>query len=99
MKIFIYASFILSWLSIPVYPFAPTYVHKKLQEYQLKDEYNPDRWFRLDAQVAMEKLRQKVLSKYVNCDPDDLVILDNVSTAINSILKSLKLCYIIMLHT
>ncbi|CAF4396430.1 unnamed protein product [Rotaria magnacalcarata] len=78
---------------------APTYVHKKLQEYQLKDEYNPDRWFRLDAQVAMEKLRQKVLSKYVNCDPDDLVILDNVSTAINSILKSLKLCYIIMLHT
>ncbi|CAF4672883.1 unnamed protein product [Rotaria socialis] len=77
---------------------APKYVHKKLQEYQLNDEDNPDRWFRLDAQVAMEKLRQKVLSKYVNCDPDYLVILDNVSAAINSILKSLNLCYIIMLH-
>ncbi|CAF3650810.1 unnamed protein product [Rotaria sp. Silwood1] len=38
----------------------------------------------------MEKLRQK-LNKYVNCDPDDLVIVDNTSAAINSILKSLKL--------
>ncbi|CAF3562641.1 unnamed protein product [Rotaria sp. Silwood1] len=111
MKIFIYGSFILSWLSIYVYSFghsllplfyldpsyininhgsAPKYVHEKLQEYQLEAEHNSDRWFCLDVQVAMEKLRQK-LNKYVNCDPDDLVIVDNASAAINLILKSLKL--------
>ncbi|CAF3087981.1 unnamed protein product [Rotaria sp. Silwood2] len=72
------------------YGSAPKYVHEKLQEYQLQAERNPDRWFRLDVQVAMEKLREK-LSKYVNCNPDDLVILDNASSGINSILKSLKL--------
>ncbi|CAF1059836.1 unnamed protein product [Rotaria sordida] len=71
------------------YGSAPKYIHEKLQEYQLKAERNPDRWFRLDVQIEMENLRKK-LSKYVNCDPDDLVILDNVSAGINSILKSLK---------
>ncbi|CAF1298402.1 unnamed protein product [Rotaria sordida] len=71
------------------YGSAPKYIHEKLREYQLKAERNPDRWFRLDVQIEMENLRKK-LSKYVNCDPDDLVILDNVSAGINSILKSLK---------
>ncbi|CAF1023962.1 unnamed protein product [Rotaria sordida] len=71
------------------YGSAPKYIHEKLQEYQLKAERNPDRWFRLDVQIEMENLRKK-LSKYVNCDPDDLVIIDNVSAGINSILKSLK---------
>ncbi|CAF2433487.1 unnamed protein product [Rotaria sp. Silwood2] len=72
------------------YGSAPKYVHEKLHEYQLQAERNPDRWYRLDVQVAMKKLREK-LSKYVNCDPDDLVILDNASAAINSIFKSIKL--------
>ncbi|CAF3763476.1 unnamed protein product [Rotaria sordida] len=71
------------------YGSAPKYIHEKLREYQLKAERNPDRWFRLDVQIEMENLRKK-LSKYVNCDPDDLVIIDNVSAGINSILKSLK---------
>lgn len=71
------------------YGSAPKYVHEKLQEYQLRAELNPDRWFRLDIQVEMENLRKK-LSQYVNCDSDDLVILENASSGINSILKSLK---------
>ncbi|CAF1424330.1 unnamed protein product [Adineta steineri] len=71
------------------YGSAPKYIHDKLREYQMKAEYNPDRWFRIEIQNEMNKLRNK-LSKYVNCDPDDLVILENVSAGINSILKSLK---------
>jgi selenocysteine lyase/cysteine desulfurase len=71
------------------YGSAPKYVHEKLQEYQLKAEFNPDRWFRIEVQIEMENLRQK-LSKYINSDPDDIVILDNASAGINSILKSLK---------
>ena len=71
------------------YGSAPKYVHEKLREYQMKAEYNPDRWFRLDVQTEMDKIRKK-LSKYVNCDADDLVILDNASAGINSVLKSLK---------
>ncbi|CAF4905305.1 unnamed protein product [Rotaria sp. Silwood1] len=71
------------------YGSAPKYVHDKLREYQLKAEHNPDRWFRLDLQIEMENLRKK-LSKYINCDPDDLVILENASAGVNSILKSLK---------
>ncbi|CAF3991928.1 unnamed protein product [Rotaria sp. Silwood2] len=71
------------------YGSAPKYVHDKLREYQLKAERNPDRWFRLDLQIEMENLRKK-LSKYINCDPDNLVILENASAGVNSILKSLK---------
>ncbi|CAF4994121.1 unnamed protein product [Rotaria sp. Silwood1] len=83
MKIFIYGSFILSWLSIYVYSFG----HSLLPLFYLDPSYIN---INHDVQVAMEKLRQK-LNKYVNCDPDDLVIVDNTSAAINSILKSLKL--------
>jgi selenocysteine lyase/cysteine desulfurase len=71
------------------YGSAPKYVHEKLREYQIRAEHNPDRWFRIEIQIEMEKLRKK-LSKYVNCDADDLVILDNASAGINSILRSLK---------
>ncbi|UJR24208.1 hypothetical protein I4U23_027174 [Adineta vaga] len=55
----------------------------------MKAEYNPDRWFRHEIQIEMKKLRER-LSKYVNCDSDDIVILENASTGINTILKSLK---------
>ncbi|CAF2017347.1 unnamed protein product [Rotaria magnacalcarata] len=71
------------------YGSAPKSVHEKLREYQLTAELNPDRWFRLDVQNAMDKVRKR-LSDYVNCDSDDLVILENASAGINSILKSLK---------
>lgn len=71
------------------YGSAPKYVHSKLQEYQLLAEANPDRWFRLDIQVRMNELRKR-LSSYVNCDADDLVLIDNASAGVNSLLKSLK---------
>ncbi|CAF0762857.1 unnamed protein product [Adineta ricciae] len=71
------------------YGSASKYVQEKLREYQMKAELNPDRWYRIDIQLEMNKLREK-LSAYVNCDPDDLVIVDNASAGINSILKSLK---------
>ncbi|CAF0773865.1 unnamed protein product [Adineta ricciae] len=71
------------------YGSASKYVQEKLREYQMKAELNPDRWYRIDVQLEMNKLREK-LSAYVNCDPDDLVIVDNASAGINSILKSLK---------
>ena len=71
------------------YGSAPKYVHEKLREYQLKAEYNPDRWLRIEVQHEMEKVRKR-LSQYVNCDPDDLVLVDNASAGINSILRSLK---------
>ena len=71
------------------YGSAPKYIHQKVQEYQLRAELNPDRWFRLEVQNEMEKIRQR-LSDYLNCDSDDIVILENASSGINSILKSLK---------
>ncbi|UJR20298.1 hypothetical protein I4U23_023429 [Adineta vaga] len=71
------------------YGSAPKYVHDKLHEYQMMAEYNPDRWFRIDLQIEMERLRKR-LSEYINCDPDDIVILENASAGINSILRSLK---------
>ena len=71
------------------YGSSPKYIHEKLIEYQNRAETNPDRWFRLDVQNEMIKVRQR-LSEYLNCDSEDIVILDNASSAINSILKSLK---------
>ncbi|CAF1375914.1 unnamed protein product [Adineta steineri] len=71
------------------YGSAPKYVHEKLHEYQMKAEYNPDRWFRREIQIEMKNLQEK-LSKYVNCDSSDIVILENASNGINTILKSLK---------
>ncbi|CAF1346302.1 unnamed protein product [Adineta ricciae] len=71
------------------YGSAPKYVHEKLHEYQMKAEYNPDRWFRHEIQIEIKKLREK-LSEYVSCDSDYIVILENASTGINTILKSLK---------
>ena len=71
------------------YGSAPKYVHEKLREYQLMAELNPDRWFRLDIQNRMKTLRE-ILSNYVHCNADDLVLIDNASMGINSILKSLK---------
>lgn len=71
------------------YGSSPKYVHEKLIQYQNRAETNPDRWFRLDVQNEMINVRKR-LSEYLSCDSDDIVILDNASSAINSILKSLK---------
>lgn len=71
------------------YGSSPKYVHEKVHEYQLRAEFNPDRWFRLDVQNEMQRIRQR-LSDYLSCNSEDIVILENASAGINSVLKSLK---------
>ena len=71
------------------YGSSPRYVHDKLGHYQLLAERNPDRWFRLEVPAEMKRVRER-LSTYVNCESEDLVLIDNASAAVNSILKSLR---------
>lgn len=72
------------------YGSSPKSVHQKWREDQIMAKSNPHRWFRLEIQNRMKSWRE-TLSTHVHCHPDDLVWIENASTEINFILKSLKL--------
>ena len=54
----------------------------------LEQESHPDKWFREKVNLYINRTRS-VLSTFLNVDIDNLVILENASSAVNSILRSL----------
>lgn len=83
------------------YGVVPNDVHEYHKSLLLECERNPYKWF---TSVYKHKLieTKKGLSYYLNCSSEDLVIVDNSSSAANSIFNSLSLdetSAIIMLET
>ena len=65
-------------------------VYKNLLYWQRELELQPVKYFEQTIFENLETSRSE-LSSYVNCDKDDLVLVQNPSTAINTVAKSLKL--------
>eukprot|EP01035_Chromulina_nebulosa_P018313 gene18313-23999_t len=68
----------------------PRPVLEKQNELVLLQESNPDKWFRETIYTLSENSRVK-LAELVNADVNDLVLVENASSAVNSILRTLNL--------
>lgn len=66
----------------------PNYVLEKMRSYQVQMDFNPDFWFRVTIDEKLKELRA-LLSKFVNCPPEDLVFIQNASDGVNAILRSM----------
>ena len=77
----------ITFLNFGSFGACPRTVFEVYQDIQLSLEREPVRFIVHDGIKALESAR-KVLSKYVNCDSDDLVFVTNPSYAINTIAKS-----------
>ena len=67
----------------------PNYVIEAKNAYYRKLEENPDQLYRFDhAQLIQE--RMKIVAKELNAPNGDVVIVENATEAINSVLKSVK---------
>ncbi|CAI2167619.1 4213_t:CDS:2 [Funneliformis geosporum] len=67
----------------------PKVVREALQGYQNKIESNPDKFMRRDLESELHKARETV-SKFINVEVNEIVFVQNTTTGINAILKSLK---------
>lgn len=65
-------------------------VHAAQEEYFVMQESQPDRWFRKQYYAALSVSRQ-LISDFVGVQSKDLVLVENASSAVNSILRSLDL--------
>ena len=72
------------------YGACPKPIFDSLISWQKKLEFNPVKHLAFDVYGYLEKSR-KHLSKYINCDKDDIVFFPNPSTALNTVIKSLDL--------
>ena len=68
----------------------PKYVYDKQQEYTIMSEAYPDEWFRNEYFSYIDHSR-KALADYLHANVDDVVLVENASSAVNSIVRSLKL--------
>ena len=69
----------------------PRYVYEQQQEYNTMSEAYPDEWFRNEYFNYLDKSRL-ALATYLHAKSvDDIVLVENASSAVNSILRSLKL--------
>ena len=61
------------------------------QSYELQAESKPDVWFRGGYQELVEQVRAE-LASFVNAgDEDELVLVENASSGVNAVLRSLNL--------
>ena len=69
-------------------------VPKPVREYheQLLErcEENPYRWFTRDYKVLLRKTRERLANNYLNCDPEDVVFVDNSSSGANSVFEAAR---------
>ena len=65
-------------------------VHAAQEEFFVMQESYPDRWFRKQYYDALEVSRQ-LISDFVGAQSSDVVLVENASSAVNSILRSLDL--------
>jgi len=68
----------------------PKPIFDSLISWQKKLELNPVKHLAFDVFKYLENSRHE-LSKYINCNKDDIVFFPNPSTALNTVIKSLKL--------
>ena len=68
----------------------PRPIFEKLINWQKQLEYEPVKHLAYDIYDHLEESRD-ALSKYVNCNKDDIIFTPNPSTALNTVIKSLDL--------
>lgn len=64
-------------------------VSERKEFYYQKMQLNPLRFLAREMHVHLNQTIEK-LAKYVNADKDDIVLIENASTAVNSVLRSQK---------
>jgi hercynylcysteine S-oxide lyase len=67
----------------------PKVIREALREYQDRMEANPDKFIRRDLESELNKAREAV-AKFVNVETNEIVFVQNTTTGINAVLKSLK---------
>ncbi|KXN90567.1 hypothetical protein AN958_04080 [Leucoagaricus sp. SymC.cos] len=68
---------------------SPYVVHKVSNDLILKLEANPDRFLRLDYLEYLTSVREK-LSKLVNAQRDEIVLVPNASVGVNTVLRNFE---------
>ena len=66
----------------------PVEIQKEQRTWQQKLEHEPVRFYEDLAMGFMETTRS-ALAGFVHCDPDDLALVENATTGVNTILRSL----------
>ncbi|KAF9980355.1 hypothetical protein BGZ65_005196 [Modicella reniformis] len=64
-------------------------VKENMMKWHDRAEQNPDRWVRLELKPALRKVRSQ-LAEFMNCDTDELALVQNTTTGVNTVLRSLK---------
>lgn len=67
----------------------PVPVYDQQHAFFLESESFPDKWFRKSFMKYVERSRQLIAS-YVHSDENDIVLVENASSAVNSLLRSMK---------
>lgn len=70
------------------YGAAPTIVMEAIQRIQQQSARAPDRFIKLEYEIALIKLRSR-LAEFLHCDTDDLVLVTNASAGVNTVMRSL----------
>ena len=84
-----YALLILSQITMFVlFTVVPKAVAKAQYNYFLEQESHPDTWFRVSYYDYVDTSR-KMLASLINAIVDDIVLVENASAAVNSVLRSL----------
>jgi isopenicillin-N epimerase len=68
----------------------PRFVYNELRDIRLQQEENPDRWFRLlKAELYTKCVR--VAAHLLDCNDEQLTLVENVTSGVNAVLKSLSI--------
>ncbi|CAG8433953.1 12144_t:CDS:2 [Ambispora gerdemannii] len=68
---------------------SPKSVLEAFRKFQDRAESAPDKWTRQDLAVELDKARAKAAA-FVNADVNEIVFVQNTTTAVNAVLKSLS---------
>ena len=68
----------------------PRQVHAAQEEFFLRQEQHPDDWFRKQHYQTLDTSRDAI-AQYVRANAEDIVLVENASSAVNAILRSMGL--------
>ena len=80
----------ITYLNFGAYGACPKPIFEKYQQFQLELEQEPTLFINETGPAYLKQSRE-ALSKYLNCDSDDIVYVTNPTYAVNIILKSLQI--------
>jgi selenocysteine lyase/cysteine desulfurase len=66
----------------------PREVVEQTRKYQEQMDFNTEKWIRYTIYEKLNETR-KIIGEYINADHEDIVIVENASDGVNSVLKSL----------